>query len=114
MKAKLLLSILPILSTCVMALDTATISPDEDPIYMCDDEPYLELNAIGGTAPVYTWTVTDDTYAYGPTFYFVPPHSGAGNYIIRLYEGVIANQTVDKDPAKLLDEVTIVVNDCSI
>jgi len=103
-----------LLSTLFAFGTEATISPSEDPINICDTTPYLELNAVGDTTGnhIYTWTVNDDIHAYGPVFYYVPATTGDSNNIIRLYKGIIENQTVDKDPDKLLDEVTVNVNDC--
>jgi len=102
-----------LLSTVLAFATEATISPSADPIQICDSTPFIELNAVGDTNNnhIYTWTVNDDTFAYGPVFYYVPTE-GDSNNIVRLYKGVIVNQTVDKDPEKLLDEVTINVNDC--
>jgi len=115
MKTKLLLtSLAMILTTSFAVAAPATISPSQDPIFICDSTPYFELNAVGDTgAHVFTWTVGDDIYAYGRTFYFVP-QPGDSNAIVRLYKGVIANDTVDKDPTALLDEVTININDCGV
>jgi hypothetical protein len=103
-----------LLSTLFAFATEATISPSNDPINICDTTPYVELNAVGDSNNnhIYTWTVNDDIHAYGPVFYYVPATTGDSNNIIRLYKGVIANQTVDKDPDKLLDEVTVNVNDC--
>jgi len=104
-----------LLSTIFASATEATISPSADPIYICDSTPYLTLTAVGDTNNnhIYTWTVNDDIHAYGPVFYYVPATTGDSNNIIRLYKGVIANETVDKDPEKLLDEVTVNVNDCT-
>jgi len=113
MKTKILLTSLAMILSTNFAVG-ATISPSADPIFICDNTPYFELNAIGDpTQNIFTWTVGDDTYAYGRTFYFVP-QAGDSNAIIRLYRGVITNGTVDKDPTALLDEVTININDCTI
>lgn len=101
-------------TTFALADNNATISPNQDPIHICDSTPYFELNAVGDAGThVFTWTVNDDIHAYGRTFYFVP-QEGDSNNIIRLYKGIIENQTVDKDPTKLIDEVTINVNNCEI
>jgi len=115
MKTKILLaSLAMIFSTTFATANSATISPNQDPIYICDNTPYFELNAVGDAgAHVFTWTVGDDIHAYGRTFYFVPT-AGDSNAIIRLYKGVIVNGTVDKDPSKLIDEVTININDCEV
>jgi len=115
MKTKILLTSLAMaLSTSFAVAAPATISPGDDPIFICDNTPYFELNAVGDTgAHLFTWTVGDDIYAYGRTFYFVP-QAGDSNAIVRLYKGAIANDTVDKDPTKLLDEVTININDCGV
>ena len=102
-----------ILLSTIFASAEATISPSADPIMICDNTPYFELNAVGDSNPIYTWTLNDDTHSYGATMYFVPS-PGDSNNIIRLYRGVIENGTVDKDPDKLLDEVTINVNDCNV
>ena len=116
MKTRILLTSLAILFSTTFALAdaNATISPNQDPIHICDNTPYLELNAVGDAGQhIFTWTVNDDIYAYGRTFYFVP-HPGDSNNIVRLYKGIIVNQTVDKNPAKLIDEVTININDCDV
>jgi hypothetical protein len=115
MKTKILLtSLVMIFSTSFALAMPATISPSQDPIFICDNTPYFELNAVGDTgAHVFTWTVGDDIHAYGRTFYFVP-QAGDSNAIVRLYKGVIPNDTVDKDPSKLLGEVTININDCGV
>jgi len=103
-----------ILFSTTLATAEVSISPANDPIQICDTTPYIELNAIGDpTNRIYTWTVNDDIYAYGPTIYYVP-EEGDSNNLIRLYQGVIPNGTTDKDLTKLLDEVTINVNDCDI
>jgi hypothetical protein len=113
MKTKILLTSLAMILSSTFALaDDATISPNQDPIQICDSTPYFELNAIGDTgANLFTWTVNDDIFAYGRTFYFVPSE-GDSNNIVRLYKGILANGTVDKDPSTLIDEVTMNVNDC--
>ena len=115
MKTKILLTSLTMILSTTFALATpATISPNQDPIQICDNTPYFELNAVGAAGEnLFTWTVNDDTFAYGRTFYFVP-QLGDSNNIVRLYKGIIANGTVDKDPTKLLDEVTMNINDCEV
>lgn len=115
MKTKILLTSLVIaLSSTFAVASDATISPNQDPIHICDNTPYFELNAVGDAGEnLFTWTVNDDTYAYGRTFYFVP-QLGDSNNIVRLYKGIITNGTVDKDPSKLVDEVTMNVNDCEV
>ena len=116
MKTRILLTSLAMIFSTTFALAdaNATISPSQDPINICDNAPYFELNAVGDPGQhLFTWTVDDDTYAYGRTFYFVP-HPGDSNNIVRLYKGIIVNGTVDKDPTKLIDEVTININDCGV
>jgi len=104
-----------LLSTLSASAREATIFPSDKPIYICDSLPYFELNAVGDTTNnhIYTWTVNDDIHAYGPVFYYVPATKGDSNNIIRLYKGIINNETVDKDMDKFLDEVTVNVNDCN-
>ena len=116
MKTKILLTSLAMILSSTFALaSNATISPNQDPIQICDNTPYFELNAVGDAGEnLFTWTVDDDIYAYGRVFYFVPPQPGDSNNIVRLYKGIIPNGTVDKDPTKLMDEVTININDCEV
>jgi len=102
-----------LLSTLLAFSTEATISPYDDPIHICDTTPYIEFNAVGDTTNnhIYTWTVNDDIYAYGPVFYYVPSE-GDSNNIVRLYTGVITNQTRDISFRSLLNEVTVNVNEC--
>ena len=117
MKTKILLTSLAMILSTTFALadNNATISPNQDPIFICDNTPYLELNAVGDPAThIFTWTVDDDLAGYGRTFYFVPQQDGEANKVIRLFKGIVKNDTVDFEASKFIDEMTININDCGV
>jgi len=86
-------------------------------IQMCIEDNYIHFETIGdsnntnGELP--TWTVSDDTYAYGDTFYFVPPTTTAASYTVRLYDGMVTNNTVDNQGAPKADEIAVNVISCN-
>jgi len=85
-------------------------------INMCIEDTYIHFEAIGdsnntnGELP--TWTVSDDIYAYGDTFYFVPPAITAATYTVRLYDGMVINGAIDNEGAPKADEVYVHVSNC--
>jgi len=76
-------------------------------IQMCIEDAYIHFESIGSSnntdGELPTWTVADDTYAYGDTFYFVPPAITAATYTVRLYDGMVTNDTVDNQ-GRLVDD----------
>lgn len=85
-------------------------------IQMCIEDEYIHFESIGSSnntnGQIPTWTVADDTYAYGDTFYFVPPAITAATYTVRLYDGMANNDTVDNQGAPKADEIAVNVISC--
>lgn len=124
MKTKLLLTSLALaLSTTLVSADieidvvanATTIGPNT--VQMCIEDEYIHFQAIGNSnnadGELATWTVSDDTYAYGDTFYFVPPAITAATYTVRLYDGMVNNDTVDNQGTPLADEIAVNVISCN-
>jgi hypothetical protein len=86
-------------------------------IQMCIQDTYIHFEAIGSSnntdGEIPTWTVADDTYAYGNTFYFVPPTITAATYTVRLYDGMVSNDTVDNQGTLIADTIAVNVINCS-
>jgi len=123
MKTKnLLTSLAMILSTTFIQADieidvvSGATSIGPKTIQMCIEDTYIHFQAIGSTnntdGELPTWTVSDDTYAYGDTFYFVPQKTTAATYTVRLYDGMITNDTVDNQGEPLADSIAVNVISC--
>jgi hypothetical protein len=86
-------------------------------IQMCIEDTYIHFEAIGSSnntdGEIPTWTVADDTYAYGDTFYFVPPTITAATYTVRLYDGTVVNDTVDNQGILIADTMAVNVISCN-
>jgi hypothetical protein len=86
-------------------------------VQMCIEDEYIHFEAIGDSNNVdgepATWTVSDDIHAYGDTFYFVPKETTTATYTIRLYDGLVINDTADNQGAPLADEISVNVISCS-
>ncbi|SFV59559.1 hypothetical protein MNB_SV-14-1126 [hydrothermal vent metagenome] len=93
------------------------ITPDHKTVQMCIQDYFIHFEAIGESnntdGEIPSWTVGDDTYAYGDTFYFVPPTTTVATYTVRLYDGMVKNDTVDNQGAPKADEVYVNVIDCN-
>jgi len=124
MKTKnLLTSLAMILSTTFIQADieidvvSGATSIGPKTIQMCIEDNYIHFQTIGSSnntdGELPTWTVADDTYAYGDTFYFVPPSITAATYTVRLYDGMITNDTVDNQGEPLADEIAVNVISCN-
>ena len=124
MKTKILLTSLAMLlsTTFIHAAITIDVVSGAIPIgpktiQMCIEDTYIHFEAIGSSentdGELPTWTVADDTYAYGDTFYFVPPTTTAASYTVRLYDGLVINDTVDNQGAPLADTMAVNVISCN-
>ena len=86
-------------------------------IQMCIEDNYIHFEAIGNSTNTdgkpATWTVSDDIYAYGDTFYFVPTRATTATYTVRLYDGMVINDTADNQGTPKSDEISVNVIKCS-
>jgi hypothetical protein len=119
-----------LLVSLALALTTTVINADieidvisgatyinSNTIQMCIEDGYIHFEAIGESnntdGELATWTVDDDTHAYGDTFYYVPRGITTAAYTIHLYDGMIINDTVDNQGSPLADEISVNVIHCN-
>jgi len=124
MKTKILLtSLAMLLSTTFIHADieidvvSGAIPIGPKTIQMCIEDSYIHFEAIGSSnntdGELPTWTVSDDIYAYGDTFYFVPKATTEATYTVRLYDGMIINDTVDNQGTAIADTIAVNVISCN-